>query len=43
MTQFFPGAQHGFSDRDRHDDPVNEAAFRLAWPQALSFIDAVTA
>lgn len=43
MTQFFPGAQHGFTDRDRHDELVNEAAFRLGWPQALSFIDAVTA
>ncbi|GAA1565127.1 hypothetical protein GCM10009789_18350 [Kribbella sancticallisti] len=43
ITQFFPGADHGFSDRGRHDKAVNADAFQLAWPQALAFIDATTA
>ena len=43
ITHFFPGADHGFSDRGRHDKPVNADAFRLAWPQALAFIDVITA
>lgn len=43
ITQFFPGAEHGFSDRGRHDKPVNADAFKLAWPQALAFIDVITA
>ena len=43
ITHFFPGAEHGFSDRGRHDKPVNADAFKLAWPQALAFIDVITA
>jgi carboxymethylenebutenolidase len=42
ISHFFPGADHGFSDRGRHGKPVNADAFRLAWPQALAFIDATT-
>ena len=38
FTQYFPGADHGFSDSARQDKEVNAAAYRLAWPQALAFI-----
>jgi carboxymethylenebutenolidase len=38
FTQYFPGAEHGFSDSGRHDKPVNADAFKLAWPQALAFM-----
>lgn len=34
-----PQAHHGFSDRRNHMNPENSAAFALAWPQALAFID----
>jgi carboxymethylenebutenolidase len=40
ISQFFPGADHGFSDRGRHDKEVNANAFKLAWPPALAFIEA---
>lgn len=43
ITQFYPGAEHGFSDPARQDKPVNADAWRLSWPQALAFIDATTA
>lgn len=42
-AQFYPGADHGFSDRARHDKAVNADAFRISWPQALAFIDVTTA
>ncbi|TCN37302.1 carboxymethylenebutenolidase [Kribbella orskensis] len=42
ITHFYPGADHGFSDRGRHDQEVNAEAFKLSWPQALAFIDATT-
>ncbi|TCO46325.1 carboxymethylenebutenolidase [Kribbella antiqua] len=42
FTQYFPGAEHGFSDKGRHDKAVNADAFRLAWPQALALIKATT-
>jgi carboxymethylenebutenolidase len=38
FTQYFPGADHGFSDKSRHDKDVNAGAYRLAWPQALAFM-----
>ncbi|TWD80479.1 carboxymethylenebutenolidase [Kribbella amoyensis] len=40
ISQFFPGADHGFSDRSRHDKEVNADAFRLSWPVALAFVEA---
>ncbi len=43
FTLFHPGADHGFTNRDRHDKPANADAYRLAWPQALTFIDTTTA
>jgi carboxymethylenebutenolidase len=42
FTQYFPAADHGFSDRSRHDKSVNADAFRLAWPQALAFMRTTT-
>jgi carboxymethylenebutenolidase len=38
FAQYFPDADHGFSDKSRHDRDVNKDAFRLAWPQALAFM-----
>jgi carboxymethylenebutenolidase len=38
FTQYFPGADHGFSDKGRQDKEVNANAYRLAWPQALAFM-----
>ena len=43
IAHFYPGAEHGFSDRGRHGNPVNADAFALAWPQALAFIQTTTA
>ncbi|GAB2559157.1 dienelactone hydrolase family protein [Kribbella endophytica] len=43
IALFHPGADHGFTNRDRHDKPVNADAYQLAWPQALTFIDTTTA
>jgi carboxymethylenebutenolidase len=40
---FFPGAEHGFSARARHGNPVNAEAAALAWPQAVQFIETTTA
>ncbi|MEV0802021.1 dienelactone hydrolase family protein [Kribbella sp. NPDC050281] len=42
FAQYFPGADHGFSDKGRHDKEVNAAAYRLAWPQALAFMRTTT-
>ena len=43
IAQFYPGADHGFSDRARHDKAVNADAFRVSWPQALALIEVTTA
>nr|WP_275402608.1 dienelactone hydrolase family protein [Streptomyces sp. SID13031] len=43
ITHFYPGADHGFTDRSRQDKAVNADAFQVSWPQALAFIDATTA
>ncbi|MFI5710139.1 dienelactone hydrolase family protein [Kribbella sp. NPDC051620] len=43
ITQFYPGAEHGYTDSARQDKQVNADAYRLSWPQALAFIDATTA
>lgn len=42
VTQFFPGADHGFSDRSRHGKEVNADAFRLSWPLARAFVATTT-
>jgi carboxymethylenebutenolidase len=39
LTQFYPGAEHGFTDRSRQDKQVNADAYKLSWPTGLSFID----
>ncbi|UYP18593.1 dienelactone hydrolase family protein [Rhodococcus sp. Z13] len=38
ITHVYPGAEHGFSSRDRHGNQVNADAYALSWPQALSFV-----
>ena len=38
ITQFYPGAEHGFTDRSRQDKQVNADAYKLSWPPGLSFI-----
>ncbi|GAA2836718.1 dienelactone hydrolase family protein [Kribbella solani] len=43
FTQYFPGADHGFSDKSRHGKDVNADAYRLAWPQALAFMKSTVA
>ncbi|MGZ0149977.1 dienelactone hydrolase family protein [Kribbella sp. WER1] len=43
FAQYFPGADHGFSDKSRHGRDVNADAFRLAWPQALAFMKSTVA
>jgi carboxymethylenebutenolidase len=42
FTHYFPGAEHGFTDKSRHANETNAAAYRLAWPQALAFIKTTT-
>lgn len=42
IVHFYPGAEHGFSARIRHSNPVNARASNLAWPQAVAFIQATT-
>ena len=34
----YPGAEHGFSSRDRHSNPINADAYAVSWPQVLRFI-----
>lgn len=43
IVHVYPKAQHGFSDRSRHGDEVNAAAYAVSWPQVLEFIRATTA
>jgi len=43
IVHVYPGAEHGFSARARHGNPVNAAAAALAWPQVLEFIAVTTA
>lgn len=38
VTHVYPGADHGFSSRKRHDKSVNADAYALSWPQALRFM-----
>jgi carboxymethylenebutenolidase len=42
IVHVYPGAEHGFSARIRHSNPVNARASNLAWPQAVAFIQATT-
>jgi carboxymethylenebutenolidase len=38
IISVFPGAEHAFSSRARHTNPVNAAAYSVSWPQVLRFI-----
>lgn len=42
FAQYFPGAEHGFTDRTRQETAVNAEAYHLAWPQALAFMRSTT-
>lgn len=42
VVHVYPGAQHGFTARGRHGNPVNKAASELSWPQVVAFIRATT-
>ncbi|PRX43599.1 carboxymethylenebutenolidase [Prauserella shujinwangii] len=42
IVHLYPHAEHGFSDRGRHGNEVNERAYALSWPQALDFIRVTT-
>ncbi|TVT27947.1 dienelactone hydrolase [Amycolatopsis rhizosphaerae] len=43
IVHVYPHAEHGFSDRKKHRNPVNAEAFALSWPQVLEFIQVTTA
>ncbi|WP_020667860.1 dienelactone hydrolase family protein [Amycolatopsis nigrescens] len=42
IVHLYPAAEHGFSSRARHENPVNAAAYAVSWPQALEFIRTTT-
>jgi carboxymethylenebutenolidase len=42
MVHVYPGAEHGFSARGRHNNPVNKAAFKLSLSQVVTFFRATT-
>lgn len=42
IIHVYPDAEHGFSDRSRHGNDVNAAAYAVSWPQALAFMQATT-
>lgn len=42
IVHVYPGAEHGFSAKHRHTNPVNAEAFAISWPQALEFIRVTT-
>ncbi|GDY33748.1 dienelactone hydrolase family protein [Gandjariella thermophila] len=42
IVHLYPGAEHGFSAKARHGNPVNAEAYALSWPQTLAFIRAST-
>lgn len=43
IVHAYPGAEHGFSARARHGNPVNKAAWEISWPQALAFMQTTLA
>ncbi|MGN5236764.1 dienelactone hydrolase family protein [Rhodococcus sp. SJ-3] len=38
IISVFPGAEHAFSSRARHTNPINADAYAVSWPQVLRFI-----
>jgi carboxymethylenebutenolidase len=43
IIHVYPGAEHGFSSKARHGNPVNLGAFTISWPQVLEFVRSTTA
>jgi carboxymethylenebutenolidase len=43
LIHVYPGAEHGFSNKTRHGNPVNAEAYAVSWPQVLEFIKVTTA
>lgn len=42
LVHVYPDAEHGFSAKGRHGNPINKAAAEMAWPQAVAFIQTTT-
>lgn len=42
IAHIYPAAEHGFSGRTRHGNPVNLEAYQISWPQVLAFTRATT-
>ncbi|MFD8492819.1 dienelactone hydrolase family protein [Amycolatopsis sp. NPDC059657] len=42
IAHVYPEAEHGFSNRSRHANPVNASAYAVSWPQVLAFVKATT-
>jgi carboxymethylenebutenolidase len=42
IVHVYPGAEHGFSARRRHGNPVNSEAFAISWPQVVDFVKVTT-
>ncbi|MEU3271339.1 dienelactone hydrolase family protein [Saccharomonospora sp. NPDC006951] len=42
IVHVYPDAEHGFSDRSRHNERANAEAYAVSWPQALDFIGTTT-
>jgi carboxymethylenebutenolidase len=43
LSHVYPGAEHGFSSKTRHGNPVNAEAYAVSWPQVLEFVKVTTA
>ncbi|WP_158886342.1 dienelactone hydrolase family protein [Amycolatopsis anabasis] len=43
IVHVYPGAEHGFTSRQRREKPVNADAYALSWPQMLEFVRVTTA
>ena len=43
LIHIYPGAEHGFSNKTRHGNPVNAEAYAVSWPQVLDFVKVTTA
>ncbi|MEE2034832.1 dienelactone hydrolase family protein [Rhodococcus chondri] len=42
IIHVYPGAEHAFSTRARHSNPINAAAYAVSWPQVLQFVGDTT-
>ncbi|WP_019819070.1 dienelactone hydrolase family protein [Saccharomonospora saliphila] len=43
VVHVYPGAEHGFTNKTRHENPVNAAAYAMSWTQVLDFVRTTTA